>query len=296
VTVSSQEDNDLPSESDLRSRLVALMGGRAAEEILFHEVTGGASNDFEAANRIATSMVTKWGMGHDPEDRDGGVSGRGQLSFFVQTNGNGIPSEVRPAATRAIRAILDEAYGEASRTLVANLETLRRLAAYLVEHERVDGETFDELFDGRRAVPNAGDEWRAATSRPRDWGDVVDLADRRTKRAPESVVAAASGAPASSGTEGVVAAIAPAPPDAAAAHDAARPLVETIGAGTAIEGAGLTADDGPSPLTSVAAGGHPATARRRRVGSGQRIRLVAAELLRRAEARLRTTEAGTDRI
>src|SRR3954454_20838973 len=61
VTVSSQEDNDLPSESDLHARLVALMGGRAAEELLFHEVTGGASNDFEKATQIATTMVTRFG-------------------------------------------------------------------------------------------------------------------------------------------------------------------------------------------------------------------------------------------
>src|SRR3954453_11787092 len=179
VTVSSQEDNDLPSESDLRARLVALMGGRAAEEVLFHEVTGGASNDFEAANRIATTMVTKWGMGKDPEANDGGISGRGQLSFLVPISGRSLPSEIQAAATRAIREILDEAYAEASQTLVANLGTLRRLAASLVEHERVDGGTFDELFDGRRLVPNAEDEWRAATARPREWADVVDLAGRR---------------------------------------------------------------------------------------------------------------------
>src|SRR5439155_1728337 len=83
VTVSSQEDNDLPAESDLRARLVALMGGRAAEELLFHEVTGGASNDFDKANEIATRMVTRWGMGSDPEATDGGLSGRGQLGFLV---------------------------------------------------------------------------------------------------------------------------------------------------------------------------------------------------------------------
>jgi len=91
VTVSSQEDNDLPSESDLRARLVALMGGRAAEEILFHEVTGGASNDFEAANRIATSMVTRWGMGRDPEAAEGGISTRntsGPSGTFVSTCDN----------------------------------------------------------------------------------------------------------------------------------------------------------------------------------------------------------------
>jgi len=82
VTVSSQEDNDLPAESDLRARLVALMGGRAAEELLFQEVTGGAANDFEQANRIAGLMVNKWGMGRDPEAADQGTSGRGQLSFL----------------------------------------------------------------------------------------------------------------------------------------------------------------------------------------------------------------------
>ena len=182
VTVSSQEDNDLPSESDLRARLVALMGGRAAEELLFQEVTGGASNDFEAANGIATAMVTRWGMGRDPEAVDGGISGRGILSFLVPTSGHrSLPSEVQGAATRAIRAILDEAYAEASRTLVANMDTLRRLASYLVEHERVDGTTFDELFDGLRPVPNETEEWRAATSRPRAWGEIVDLAAHRSR-------------------------------------------------------------------------------------------------------------------
>ncbi len=209
VTVSSQEDNDLPSESDLRARLIALMGGRAAEEILFHEVTGGASNDFEQANRIATTMVTRWGMGRDPETVDGGISGRGALSFLVPTGSRSLPSEVQAAATRAIRGILDEAYAEASRTLIANLETLRRLAAYLVEHERVDGVTFDELFDGRREVPTAGDEWRAATSRPRAWGDVVDLAGHRGRRTGPVAVAATAAVPASA-----TAAVATEPPSA----------------------------------------------------------------------------------
>jgi cell division protease FtsH len=201
VTVSSQEDNDLPSETDLRARLVALMGGRAAEEILFHEITGGAANDFEAANRIATAMVTKWGMGHDPEAADGGISGRGALSFFVPAAGNrSLPSDIQAAATRAIRAILDEAYAEASRTLVEHMETLRRLAAWLVEHERVDGATFDELFEGRLTVPNAGDEWRAATSRPRAWGDVVDFAGRRNTRSSAAAAATPAAVAAASAT------------------------------------------------------------------------------------------------
>ena len=92
VTVSSQEDNDLPSESDLRARLIALMGGRAAEELLFQEVTPGAANDFEKATQIATSMVNRWGMGRDPRESES--QGRGSLSFFAAKHG-------RDAAVRA---------------------------------------------------------------------------------------------------------------------------------------------------------------------------------------------------
>jgi len=182
VTVSSQEDNDLPSESDLRARLVALMGGRAAEELLFHEVTGGAGDDFEKANRLATIMVNKWGMGRDPEAADGGTSGRGDLGFLVAGSGGSMPSGVQGAATRAIRAILDEAYELAYRTLVEHVETLRRLAAYLVENERLDGQTFSDLFEGRIDVPRATEEWRPTTSRPRAWDEVALHADRRFRR------------------------------------------------------------------------------------------------------------------
>ena len=192
VTVSSQEDNDLPSESDLRARLVALMGGRAAEELLFHEVTGGAGDDFDKANRLATIMVTKWGMGRDPEAADGGTSGRGDLGFLVASSSGSMPSGVQAASTRAIRAILDEAYESAYRTLVEHVDTLRRLAAYLVEHERLDGETFNDLFEGRIDVPRATEEWRPTTSRPRAWDEVAVLADRRFPRVEPAPVAIAA--------------------------------------------------------------------------------------------------------
>jgi cell division protease FtsH len=190
VTVSSQEDNDLPSESDLRSRLVALMGGRAAEELLFHEVTGGASNDFDKANQIATTMVTKWGMGRDPEAKDGGTSGRGPLGFLVVRPNGSLPSEVQAAATRAIRNILDEAYAEACATLLAHMETLRRIAAYLVEHERLDGDTFDMLFANAEGAANPETEWRPESARPRAWAEISAFVAGRAR--PALPVAAAA--------------------------------------------------------------------------------------------------------
>ncbi len=181
VTVSSQEDNDLPAESDLRARLIALMGGRAAEELLFHEVTPGAANDFEKATQIATLMVTRWGMGHDPRaDADGGtplgVSGRGALSFIAAKKDGTLPSEIQAAATRATAAILDEAYAAARQTLVDNMTILRRIGMYLVQEERIDGDAFDALYDGRIEVPDADVEWRPAAARPREWATITAMA------------------------------------------------------------------------------------------------------------------------
>ena len=331
VTVSSQEDNDLPSETDLRARLVALMGGRAAEEILFHEITGGASNDFEAANRIASAMVTKWGMGRDPEAIDGGISGRGVLSFHVPAEGKSLPSEIQPAATRAIRAILDEAYAEASRTLIAHLETLRRLAAYLVEHERVDGTTFDELFEGSREVPTAADEWRAAGSRPRAWADVVDLAGRRIRSLPAAAALAATSV---TPPMRAAATTPTATADAGLAHDepmtgaaaavttnssaaAAAPVDEPGRLVDAIEPAHAAADvdvdrppqpttvavDEPVPSASERIGGASLPAGRpsgrSRITRGhrspaRRARTTAAAWLRRAERWIGADEAETD--
>jgi hypothetical protein len=278
------------------------MGGRAAEEILFQEVTGGASNDFEAANGIATAMVTKWGMGRDPDAADGGISGRGILSFLVPTSGHrSLPSEVQGAATRAIRAILDEAYAEASRTLVANMDTLRRLAAYLVEHERVDGTTFDELFDGIRLVPNGEGEWRAATARPRAWGEIVDLAAHRTR--PPLIAQ-----PAAAAVAGIAGVAVPVPGTATAAAIATdlplltaellapargpdQPSARTRSAGSRRRVVRWRRRPAAAARAAAATGAGVSLAADRTAAKARGARHMAAELLHRAEAWLRQSEA-----
>ena len=176
VTVSSSEDDYLPSESNLRGRLVALMGGRAAEAILFQDVTGGAANDLEKASDIATNMVTKWGMGHDPDCADLGTSGRGTLSLRVVGDDASLSTGVRAAMDRAINATLDQAYTQAREALLAEMKRLTRVAAYLYEHERIDGAQFDALFEGTLS-PSADVEkqWRSAKSQPRSWDEIDDL-------------------------------------------------------------------------------------------------------------------------
>jgi cell division protease FtsH len=300
VTVSSQEDNDLPSESDLRARLIALMGGRAAEEILFQEVTGGASNDFEAANGIATAMVTKWCMGRDPEAADGGISGRGILSFLVPSSGDReLPTDVRGAATRAIRSILDEAYAEASRTLVANMDTLRRLAAYLVEHERVDGTTFDELFDGIRLVPNGEGEWRAATARPRAWGEIVDLAAHRTRppliaepaAAAVAGVAAVAGPVAGVASAAIVATDLPPLTTQVLPSASDQAMARPRSSGSRRRVVRWRRRSSTAARAAAATGAGVSLAADRTAAKARGARHMAAELLHRAESWLRQSEA-----
>ena len=180
VTVSSSEDDDLPSETDLRARLVALMGGRVAEELLFHEVTGGASNDFEKATSIATTMVLRFGMGRDPDAIDEGATGRGILTTLVGDSA-GFSRDVRDAQARAIGSILDEAYTGARRTLIAEMPRLRDVAAYLYEQERIDGNEFEAVMEGRLRPADA-DGWRAAAAAPRPWAAIPTAFQERAPR------------------------------------------------------------------------------------------------------------------
>jgi cell division protease FtsH len=178
ITVSSSEDNDLPAESDLRARLVALMGGRVAEELLFSDVTGGASNDFEQATALATTMVSRLGMGRDPEDRERGATGRGKLSAFVLGDGHeprdGLPPDVASAQARATRAILDEAYARARELLLGRMELLGAVAGYLYEHERMTGDDLDAVHAGELG-PADPYGWRHVSAKPRAWEEIGPL-------------------------------------------------------------------------------------------------------------------------
>jgi hypothetical protein len=77
---------------------------------------------------------------------------------------------------RTINAILDQAYTEARDALLAEMKRVTRVAAYLYEHERIDGTQFEALFDGS-LVPSADVEtqWRSAKSKPRSWDEIDDL-------------------------------------------------------------------------------------------------------------------------
>ena len=67
-------------------------------------------------------------------------------------------------------------YAAARQTLLERVDTLRRIGVYLVQQERIDGDTFDALYEGRLEVPDAESEWRPAAARPREWSSISALA------------------------------------------------------------------------------------------------------------------------
>jgi len=166
-TLSTPEDNPLPSESDIWSDLIRLMGGRAAEQILFRDITPGAANDLEVANTLATMMVTKWGMGFDPADRHLGLGehGRGaRLSLRVKDQNHSVSTSTSEAMERAIIRILDTAFERAIDTINAEMPRLSAVAAYLFEHERMCGEDFEAVYSGAIPISEAAiAAWRDGT-------------------------------------------------------------------------------------------------------------------------------------
>ena len=138
-----EEETYLKSKKELDDMLVGLLGGRAAEEIVFDTVTTGAANDIEKATAIARAMVTQYGMSEKfglvglatQEDRY--LTGRAVLNC-----GDATETEV----DREVMAILKKSYEKALFLLRENREVMDQLAAFLIEKETITGKEFMKIF------------------------------------------------------------------------------------------------------------------------------------------------------
>jgi cell division protease FtsH len=145
------EDKHSYSRESLINRIAVLMGGRAAEEIIFSTMTTGAGNDIERATEIARKMVCEWGM----SARLGPVSfGKKDEQIFLgremATHKN--YSEATAVEIDAeIRRIVDENYSRVVQLLSANVNILHRLSGELIEKENLSGDEVDRIITG--AVP-----------------------------------------------------------------------------------------------------------------------------------------------
>ena len=145
-----EEEKFLNSKEELHDMIVGLLGGRAAEELVFGSVTTGASNDIEKATGIARSMVTQYGMSEKfglvgletVESRY--LDGRTVLNCADKT-----AAEV----DNEVIAILAGCYEEAKKLLSENRDIMDKIAAHLIEKETITGKEFMEIYCAEKGIP-----------------------------------------------------------------------------------------------------------------------------------------------
>ena len=134
----SDEDKYYISKTEMKEKLVALLGGRAAEKLVLDDISTGASNDIEVATKIAREMVTKYGMSDNLGPID--FQGKEQNDMFVfgENIGDKIGAEVN--------ALIDEAYNNAQKLLIEHRDKLDIIAQTLLAKEKINEQEFKDIF------------------------------------------------------------------------------------------------------------------------------------------------------
>ena len=145
-----EEEKYLDTEAELRDRLVGLLGGRAAEEIVFDTVTTGAANDIEQATSIARNMITRFGM-----SKKFGLMGLATVeSQYLEGRASLTCSDVTAAdIDTEVMKMLRDSYKQAKKLLKENREIMDKLAAYLIEKETITGKEFMKIFRKEKGLP-----------------------------------------------------------------------------------------------------------------------------------------------
>ncbi|MCH3968416.1 MAG: ATP-dependent zinc metalloprotease FtsH [Atopobiaceae bacterium] len=138
-----EDEHFLISRKEAEDKLAVLCGGRAAEELIFHEVTTGASNDIEQATKLARNMITQYGMSDEfGMVALGEVQNRYLNSGATLTCSEGTAEKVDDAVVK----LVENAHKEATDTLMRNQFKLHELARYLQKKETITGEEFMRIF------------------------------------------------------------------------------------------------------------------------------------------------------
>ena len=145
-----EEEKYLSTKKELEARLVELMGGRAAEEIVFETVTTGAANDIQQATNLARAMVTQYGM----SEKFGLMGLESQENQYltgrtVLNCGDATAADI----DQEVMKILKNAYDEAKRLLRDDREAMDKIAAFLIEKGTITGKEFMKIFREVKGLP-----------------------------------------------------------------------------------------------------------------------------------------------
>ena len=148
-----EEEKFLNTKNELKAMLVGLLGGRAAEEIVFGDVTTGAANDIEKATNIARAMITQYGMS-EKFGLMGLASAENQYldGRTVLNCGDETATEI----DHEVMKVLKESYAEAKRLLSENRDVLDQIADYLIKRETITGKEFMQIYREVKGLPDPG--------------------------------------------------------------------------------------------------------------------------------------------
>ena len=135
----SDEDKYYISKTEMQEKLIALLGGRAAEKLVLNDISTGASNDIEIATKIARDMVSKYGM----SDNLGPIDFQGKEPYEMQMFGENIGDKIG----EEVKKLIDIAYSDALSLLQQHRDKLDMIAQALLEKEKINEEDFQRFFE-----------------------------------------------------------------------------------------------------------------------------------------------------
>lgn len=168
------EDKNIKTKKELLAEINTLMGGRAAEEIIFNELTTGASNDLKVATNLARRMITKFGMSKDL----GPVTfGREPHQVFLGKDiveDRNYSENIANKIDVEVRSLVESAYDDASDLLRKHVEVLEKIAQVLLEKEVIEGTELDNIIAGTYSESKSND---SISVYPEDKSQVSDKSD-----------------------------------------------------------------------------------------------------------------------
>ena len=136
----TDEDKYYVSKTEMEEKLIALLGGRAAEKLALNDISTGASNDIEVATKVARDMITVYGM----SDKIGPISlknDNGEIEYNI------FGENIEDSIGQEVKLLIDSAYNDAQTILSQNMDKLHKIAKVLLEKEKVNEEEFKKFFE-----------------------------------------------------------------------------------------------------------------------------------------------------
>ena len=151
------DDNEhyLMSKEELENKIATFTGGRAAEELIFHSVTTGASNDIEQATKIARAMISRYGMS---DDFDMVATESVSNQYLGGDSSLACSFETQTLLDKKVVELVKRQHEKAFQILQDNISKLHELAKYLYEHETITGDEFMKILEAPEETPAAATE------------------------------------------------------------------------------------------------------------------------------------------